>query len=142
MMTSKEYLRQAYRLDQRINSDIEEVGRLRSMASSVSSPSLGERVQTSHNGDAPFVRSIEKIIELEHKIDQEIDLYVNLKDQIRTVIAKVEDPNEQLVLRYRYVHNYTWEQIGDRLYADRTTVYRWHSNALRHVSLPDDPIVI
>ena len=28
-MTNKEYLRQAYRLDQRINSDIEEVSRLR-----------------------------------------------------------------------------------------------------------------
>ena len=114
-MTAKEYIRQAYRLDQKINSDIEEVGRLRHMASSVSSPALGERVQTSHDGDAPFVRSIEKIIELEHRIDDEIDLYVDLKDQIRTVIAKVEDPNEQLVLRYRYVHNYTWEQIGDRL---------------------------
>ena len=31
-MTNKEYLRQAYRLDQKINSDIEEVARLREMA--------------------------------------------------------------------------------------------------------------
>ena len=36
-MTNKEYLRQAYRLDQKINSDIEEVARLREMASSISS---------------------------------------------------------------------------------------------------------
>ena len=36
-MTAKEYLRQAYRLDQKINSDLEEVAALREMASSVSS---------------------------------------------------------------------------------------------------------
>lgn len=38
-MTAKEYLGQAYRLDQRINANLEEVARLREMASSVSSPS-------------------------------------------------------------------------------------------------------
>jgi DNA-directed RNA polymerase specialized sigma subunit len=141
-MTAKEYLKQAYRLDQRINSDLEEVGRLRSMASNVSSPSFGERVQTSPAGDAPFVRSIEKIMLLEHHIDEEIDLYVDLKKQIRSVIDKVEDTDEQMVLRYRYVHNYTWEQIGNKLYADRTTVFRWHERALRHVKLPEKPICI
>lgn len=67
-MTAKEYLRQAYRLDQKINSDLEEVAALREMASSVSSPQLSERVQTSRKGDAPFVRCLEKIIELEDKM--------------------------------------------------------------------------
>ena len=51
----KEYLGQAYRLDQRINSDIEELGKLREMSSSISSPTWEERVQTSRNTDAPFV---------------------------------------------------------------------------------------
>ena len=38
-MKAREYLSQAYRLDQRIASDIEEVSRLRAMSSSISSPS-------------------------------------------------------------------------------------------------------
>ena len=38
-MTAKEYLSQAYRLDQRINSNIEEISRLREMACGISSPS-------------------------------------------------------------------------------------------------------
>ena len=37
-MTAKEYLKQAYRLDHRINSDLEEVAQLRGMAMSISSP--------------------------------------------------------------------------------------------------------
>ena len=46
-MTAKEYLSQAYRLDQRINSNIEEISRLREMVCSISSPSWEEKVQTS-----------------------------------------------------------------------------------------------
>ena len=141
-MTAKEYLRQAYRLDQKINSDLEEVAALREMANSVSSPQLGERVQTSRKGDAPFVRCLEKIISLEEKINKEIDLLMDLKKEIRTVISTVEDTDERMVLKYRYVHNYTWEQIGNELHADARTVRRWHGAALLHVTLPESPIQI
>ena len=141
-MTPKQYLRQAYRLDQKINSDLEEVTALREMASSVSSSQFGERVQTSRKGDAPFVRCLEKIMDLEDKINKEIDLLMDLKKEIRVVISTVEDTDERMVLKYRYVHNYTWEQIGNELHADARTVRRWHGIALQHVILPEDPITI
>lgn len=141
-MTAKEYLHQAYRLDHKINSDIEELGRLREMSGSISSPQFGERVQTTRNLDAPFVKSLEKIFEMEQKINAEIDLYVDLKREIRTVIEKVENTDEQMVLRYRYIHNMTWEDIGDELHADKSTVRRWHGAALTHVVLPENPIKI
>ena len=141
-MKVKDYLHQAYRLDHRINSDIEEMTRLREMASSVSSPVFGEKVQTSRSTDAPFVRCIEKIMALEQQINAEIDTLVDLKEQIRSVIDRVADTDERLVLRYRYVHNYTWEQIGDELNADKSTVRRWHGNALLHAEVPENPILI
>lgn len=50
-MTAKEYLSQAYRLDQRIDSNIAEITRLREMACGISSPSWEEKVQTSRNTD-------------------------------------------------------------------------------------------
>ena len=141
-MTAKEYLRQAYRLDQKINSDLEEMAALREMACTVSSPQLTERVQTSRKGDAPFVRSLEKIMTLEERINHEVDLLVSLKEEIRSVITTVGDTDEQMVLKYRYVHNYTWEQIGNELHADARTVRRWHGSALMHVVLPKNPITI
>ncbi len=141
-MTNKEYLRQAYRLDQKINSDIEEITRLREMASSISSPVLGDKVQTSRTGEAPFVRSVEKILMLEEKINREIDILVDFKEQMRDVIASVPDTDERMVLRYRYIHNLTWEQIGNELNADARTIRRWHGNALLHVVLPETPIKI
>ena len=64
-MNAKEYLGQAYRLDQRINANLEEVARLREMASSVSSPSWEEKTgginhihSYGKNGRGTFVASL------------------------------------------------------------------------------------
>ncbi len=141
-MTVKEYLRQAYRLDHRIDSDISEMERLREMACSIGAPGFEEHYDPNHPTEAPFIRALEKVWKLEEKINAEIDRLVDLKAQMRGVIEAVSDPDERMVLRYRYIHNMTWEKIGDVLHADRTTVYRWHNTAIRHVVLPDDPIQI
>ena len=141
-MTAKEYFRQAYRLNQRINSDIAEVDELRAMLSNITSSALDEKVKRSRNGDAPFVSAIERIDKLERKIDAEVDLFVNLKEEMRTVIGSVDNPNEQMVLRYRYIHNYTWDKIGIELNADSRTIRRWHGKALNHVTLPKNPVKI
>ena len=141
-MTPKEYLRQAYRLDHRINSVIAEMERLQEMVGTVSSPSLEEHYNPNRPTEAPFIRRLEKVWELQVKINREIDRFIDLKAQMRDVIATVSDADEQMVLRYRYIHNMTWEQIGDELHADRTTVFRWHNAALKHITLPEEPITI
>ena len=141
-MDTKEYLQQAYRLDQKIKSDLEEVSRLREMSTSISAPALGEKVQTSSKADAPFTRCVEKILALEKKIDAEVDILVALKEEMRGVIAAVPDMDEQMVLRFRYIHNMTWDRIGNEMNANARTIRRWHGAALLHVSLPKNPIKI
>lgn len=141
-MTAKEYLKQAYRLDHRINSDIAEMERLREMAASVSATDFKEHYNPNRPTEAPFVHCLEKVFELQEKINAEIDNLIDLKDQMRDVIDKVANPDEQMVLRYRYIHNLTWEQIGDELCADESTVRRWHRQALNNVKVPESPILI
>ena len=142
-MTTKEYLHQAYRLDQQINSDLEEAKNLREMAGSVSAVRYDtDRVQSTPPSDAPFVKALDKLWDLEQKVSAELNRLSDLKKQIREVIEAVPDTDERLVLKYRYVLGMTWEQIGNELHADRTTVYRWHGSALNHVILPERPIII
>lgn len=141
-MTAKEYLSQAYRLDQRINSDITELNRLRQMSQSISSPGFEERNKANRNTNAPFVKQVEKIMALEKTINEEIDQLVTLKTQIRLTIDSVQDTDERMVLRYRYVDCMTWEEIGMTMYADPRTVRRWHGNALTHVVMSENPIQI
>ena len=141
-MTAKEYLSQTCRLDQQITSNIAEIARLREMDRGISSPSWEEKVQASRNAEAPFVRCLEKIMDLEKIVDSEIDTLVDLNRQIRTTVDTVANINERLVLRYRYIHNMTWEQIGRELNVDESTIRRWHKAALSAVVLPADPIQI
>ena len=117
-MTVKEYLGQAYLLDQRINSYTIECEELRLMAESISSPGFEEHYNASRNTDAPYIHTVEKLWEMEEKILQEQSTLVKLKSQIREVIAQVDKPEYQTVLRYRYIHNYTWSCIAELVKAD------------------------
>lgn len=139
-MTVKEYLGQAYLLDQRIHSYSIECEELRLMAESISSPSFEEHYNASRNTDAPYVHTVEKLWEMEEKILKEQSTLVKLKSQIREVIAQVDKPEFQTVLRYRYIHNYTWPRIADLLKVDVVTVQRWHNKAISRIILPEDVI--
>lgn len=88
------------------------------------------------------MRCLEKIMDLEKVVNGEIDTLVDLKRQIRTTIESVPNTDEQLVLCYRYIHNCTWEQIGNELNADARTIRRWHGDALQKVKVPQDAIKI
>lgn len=141
-MTVREFLEQAHRLDNRINSDITQVSELREICFGISSPVLGDKVQGSRSANASFVVSLEKIMDAEKSIDDEIDRFIELKTQIKQTIDSVENINTRMVLYYRYVHDKTWKQIADELHVGNATVHRWHREALAAAILPDNPIII
>ena len=107
---------------------------LRELAESVSSPNLEEKVQTSRSSDAPFVRSIEKIMDLESRIAEEVDRLVDMKTEIRDLIDKVDDHDQRMLLRYRYIHFYTWEEISAEMNYGLRWVYILHGRALESVN--------
>ncbi|HCW22790.1 MAG TPA: RNA polymerase subunit sigma-70 [Lachnospiraceae bacterium] len=141
-MTPKAYLNQAYRLEQRIRLHQEELENLRMLAASVGSPGFEEHYNPNHPTDAPFVKTLNRIWEMEQKVKDELDLLLRLKKEIQSVIAKVDNTDERLILTYRYLKNYTWARIGDELYADERTIRRWHDRALSHVVVPENPVVL
>ena len=62
---------------------------------------------------------------------------VRLKEEINTAIDMLENRDEQLVLRYRYLDDCTWEEISRMLNVSLRTVYRIHGSALQNFSVPD-----
>lgn len=135
-MTAKEFLQQAYRLNQKIQSDLQELAELQELEGSVSAPRMEEAVQTSPKNEAPYVNAVMKIMAMEEQINREVEQLVDLKRTIREAIMKVADEDERLVLKYRYLHWYTWRHIGRLMYADRSTVSRWHKQALQNIRVP------
>lgn len=136
-MTVKEYLKNAYRLDNKINSNLEELAKLKELVTSISAVKYDEKVQTSKSNTSPFINTINKIIKLEKKIDEEIDSLVDLKNEMREAVENVEDTDEQLVLRYRYFNNMTWDDIAMTLNIGKSTARRIHDNAIKHIVIKD-----
>ena len=141
-MTARVYLSQAYRLENRIRNLKYRIMELRELASTVSSPGFEEHYSVTKNTDAPYVKSLEKIMLLEDEVDTKLLLLLNLQKQIEDVIEQLDDVDLQLVLTYRYIHNLSWYKIGMELSVDESTARRWHDKAIAKVNVPDDAIKI
>ena len=105
-MNVKEYLKQGWLLDQRINFNLRRLHEMKAGICGLSYPQVSaDKVQTSPDGEAPFVKAIMRVAEMEEKIDRQIDLLVDLKQQIDDTIHSVDLEAYQMLLLYRYVEN-------------------------------------
>jgi len=131
-MTTKDYLSQAYRIDQRINSKLEQVQSLRELATKATATLNDSPVSGSRNVHS-MSDIIDKMIDLEAEINADIDRLVDLKREIVTVIKRVENPEYQTLLELRYLCFKTWEEIAVKMgYASRN-VFNLHEKALKSV---------
>lgn len=136
-MTAKEYLSGAYRLDELIKSYQRELASLKELSLSIGSQDTSkDAVCVSKDNSASFTRIVDKIADLEAKINSEIERYISLKDEIHSVIEKVENNDEKLCLRLRYIEYMSWSKISYQMKYDDRQVYRIHGKALEHVVLP------
>ena len=133
-MTAKEYLAQAFRLDQRINSKLEQVSRLRNMAVKATGSFQAERISgTSQH--SPMESAVVKLIDLEYEINDDIDRLVDLKREMTGLIEKIADPSYRVLLELRYLSINTWEDIAVKMGYDLRWVYRLHGRALKEAEL-------
>ena len=128
-MTIKEYLSQAYRIDQRINSKLKQVQSLRELAVKATS-TLSDTYSSGSGNKQKMEGVIVKIIDLENEIDEEIDKLIDLKQEIVSLIKQVKNPEYQTLLELRYLCFRTWEQIAVAMSYDLSWVHRLHKKAL------------
>ncbi|NRY61496.1 DUF1492 domain-containing protein [Clostridium beijerinckii] len=136
-MTSKEYLAQAYRIDQRINSKLEQIVSLRDLSTKATStlsdsPPSGTRNVHSMEG------IIVKMIDLEKEINHDIDTLVDLKREIMSIIKKINNPEQQTLLELRYLCFKTWEQIAVDMGYSSQHIFRLHDKILKGIVIPKD----
>lgn len=134
-MTAKEYLGQAFRIDQRINSKMEQVASLNALATkatSTLSDMPGNATRNVHHMEDVII----KIIDMQNEINQDIDKLIDLKKEIAQVIHKVENLEYQTLLELRYMCFKTWEQIAVEMRYGIDNIYRMHKKALEVTSVP------
>lgn len=135
-MSPKQYLRQAYRLNELLNSETEELSLLRQFVNNITTSDLSKKPSGSKNKDAPYTNAVNRIVDLEAKINREIDEYARLKDEIRETINGLTDNDEKLLLRCRYVNFLTWNEICEKMNISMRTVHRIHASALKNIKIP------
>lgn len=135
-MTPKQYLQQAYLLDEKINSRLRELEQLKRLEASVQGVDLTrERVQYSRRFRSQVENIAQKIIDLEQRINSEIDRLLELKLEIRKVIESVDNETEQLLLRLRYIEYKRWDEIAEIMGYSKRQTTRLHGYALKKIKL-------
>ena len=132
-MTTKEYLSQAHRLDQRIDAKIAQVASLNDLATKCTATLTG-MPRNPNGGGSTMADAVCKIIDLQEEINRDIDHLVDLKREIVAVIKAVEDTEYQILLEKRYLCFHTWEQIAVDMHYSGKWVQKMHDRALEVVT--------
>ena len=138
-LTPKQYLNQAYRLNELIESHIEELRLLRETSDGLSAVNYDKDRVSGGKVSSPVENIVEKILALQDRINGEIDRFVDLKAEIHDEISKVSDPTEQLVLRLRYIQFKSWPDIQGIIGKKERWAFAIHNTALNHFKVPDSP---
>lgn len=132
-MDKKRYLRRGCRINLEIESKKEVLEELKANLDGIKAIQFSEKVQGGDipNDDNAMFNRINKLMEVEKDLASLYDTQVELNEKIN----KVEDFNERMVLRYRYILNYTWEQISVKMGYSTRQVIRIHGEALKNFEI-------
>lgn len=132
-MRAKEYLQQLRRLDTVIDQKIKELDDLKVKSTCIGGFDYSkERVQTSPSGDAPYVRTVSRIVDLNEEINREINDFVDRKHKIINQIQGLDNPNYIKLLFKRYVEFKKFEQISVEMNFTIRNIYFIHGRALKN----------
>lgn len=134
MMTVKEYLTKAYRLDQRINSKIEQVASLNDLATKATN-TISDMPKNSSHSTSTMADIIVKIVDLQAEINNDIDCLIELKRDIVKAIKVLDNIEHQTLLELRYLCFKTWEQIAVDMGYNLRHVYRIHDAAVSSLKI-------
>ena len=127
-MDAREYLGLAVRLNGEIDGKLAELSRLHELVLGAPPGPEGGR-------------TVEKLMSLAEKVSREIDEMVDLKDEIRSAIDAVPDPEEREVLRCRYVLGMNYCEIAGKLHIGISTLKRRLSRGLSCIRPPDREMI-
>lgn len=134
-MTSKEYLNQAYRIDQRIKSKMDQAASLRDMLTRTNQV-MSDMPGNPNKDRSKLEETMVKIVDMENEINSDIGRLMDLKQEIMAAVKAVDDVQCQMLLELRYLCFHTWEDIAAELNCTVRNVHILHSKALGLVHVP------
>lgn len=131
-MSPKEYLQQAYRIEQEIKLNNELL--LQTYSSLCGKGITYETDGSRHNPNGNSVeRNLLQAAEYEERINAAIKELMQKRLEIEKVIDAVPDAVLREILKRRYLLYQKWDKIAEEMNRDLRWVYRLHSKALSKI---------
>ena len=128
-MDAKEFLSGAFRMDQQVQSKLEQIEALRSLAEKMTIRITRDPVSRTPDPSG-MENTVIRILEAEEELNRRIDALVEMKMRIGRVIEQVRDPTLRLILEKRYLLFQRWDEISiDLDFTQRWTLMK-HQDAL------------
>lgn len=133
---AKNYLSQAFGLNQRIESKIDQIAILNDLATKAT-VTYSDMPKSPNKGGSRMEDAIIKIIDLESEINKDMMQLVELKKDIIRRIKAVESAELQTILELRYLSYMKWEEIAIELGYGIDNIYYLHRKALDEIQIPE-----
>lgn len=133
MIDAKTYLMQVELCDVHINHQLEELQRLKTLTTQITSAIKPVAASGSGSQDK-LGNTIAKIIDLENEINEAVDTFIDKRQEASKLVDRVTNTNQFQVLRKRYFEYKPWEQIACEMHMTYRNVCYIHGRALQTVS--------
>ena len=126
---AREYLEQACRLEEQLNSKLAQLEELNSLATKTTS-TLSGLPHDSNRTHSRLEDVIVKIVGMQEEINADIDRMVDLRIEIQAKIAALGNPDHRVILERRYLCGDRWEEIAQEMNLTTRYILQLHREAL------------
>lgn len=119
--------------DKLIDTKLVDIEELRRRLQDVKSPTFGDRVQSTKDPDK-FTNVINKIIELEKEVNEDIDKLIDNKNACRELIESLESNFYKVVLYKIYFEGKSLRTVADSLSVSVRQIARIRNKAIVQIS--------
>lgn len=127
------FLKRYKQIDKEITQLLREKSEIFSLGTKIN-PTYSDMPKGTNESDK-VQSTVEKLGALEKKIDSKIDEWYEVRLDIEKAIHTVESDKFRLLLRYRYINGWTFEQIAVQMDHDYRWVRRLHRKSVNLINI-------
>ena len=87
--------------------------------------------------DPRYIERRAKIQKIEDNIDADLDKALETREKILSAVNTIPDEVQRLIIKYRYLEDYSWIKIMMETHFSERHVYRLHNYAIRSMHIDE-----
>lgn len=130
-MTAKEFLQQALLIYKKLDSKIEQLIRLKEISRKMTSV-MSVVPKNTNGADSSMENAIVNVIARAEILSNDIVCLLGAQEKISIAISKIDNPDEKIILEYRYLTFKTWREISSAMRITIRHAHRLHDDAIKN----------